>query len=153
MRISDWSSDVCSSDLPWQRQRGGGGRSAYSVSRDMDFPALRHDDRRDRHAARQWRGGAATDYPVPVDVSDPSRLLLAHLSGARRRCDLVELPALFARLAGDGVGGISARALAAGNAAARRRRLTPCLRALLRSAEHTSELQSLMRISDAVCWL
>src|SRR3546814_9279792 len=102
----------------------------------MDFPALRHDDRRDRHAARQWRGGAATDYPVPVDVSDPSRLLLAHLSGARRRCDLVELPALFARLAGDGVGGISARALAAGNAA--------------RSEEHTSELQSLMRISYAV---
>src|SRR3546814_3928710 len=97
----------------------------------MDFPAVRHDDRRDRHAARQWRGGAATDYPVPVDVSDPSRLLLAHLSGARRRCDLVELPALFARLAGDGVGGISARALAAGNAAARRRRLTPCLRSLL----------------------
>src|SRR3546814_8302577 len=90
----------------------------------MDFPALRHDDRRDRHAARQWRGGAATDYPVPVDVSDPSRLLLAHLSGARRRCDLVELPALFARLAGDGVGG--------------------------KSEEHPSELQSLMRHSYAV---
>src|SRR3546814_7447209 len=74
MRISDWSSDVCSSDL--------------------------------------WVGGAAAHHPGADDVSDPPRLLLAVLPRTRQRRDLVELSAFLARLAGDGMGGVSARQLA-----------------------------------------
>src|SRR3546814_3270930 len=134
MRISDWSSDVCSSDLtdraaarvrppraqplPRQRQRRDRGRAPYPVARDLDLPALWHDDRPHRHAARQWVGGAAAHHPGADDVSDPPRLLLAVLPRTRQRRDLVELSAFLARLAGDG----------------------------LRSEEHTFELQSLMRI-------
>src|SRR3546814_3020237 len=91
MRISDWSSDVCSSDL--SDQRGRRGRSSS----------------RQRLAAAYWLLPVRS-FPRP----------LCRLGTARRRS--------------------SRRALG----------MTPPCRAIeLRSEEHTSELQSLMRISYA----
>src|SRR3546814_3636104 len=91
MRISDWSSDVCSSDLEFcedVRARRLGG----SITRD----------RRDRAS-----GAARPSGPTAAPAPNPSR---------------------------------SRSLAAAGDAGAVRRR----------SEEHTSELQSLMRISYAV---
>src|SRR3546814_4745942 len=34
MRISDWSSDVCSSDLPWWQSLGDDGRDEYAAAMD-----------------------------------------------------------------------------------------------------------------------
>src|SRR3546814_4880033 len=96
MRISDWSSDVCSSDLPVdlsRRTRDGGRRHlARRARRQLVLRDRRHRD------DVVWRvAGRAT-----------SRRCVAVLAGARRH------------------GGLD------------------------RSEEHTSELQSLMRISYAV---
>src|SRR3546814_2356509 len=105
MRISDWSADVCSSDL--DRRSGGrtGGRGRRHGHADLDRSrersamarALRREDSRTR----------GTDAPG-------------------RRLYRVRLPDRHARLRG------------AGDAAR------------VRSEEHTSELQSLMRNSYAV---
>src|SRR3546814_3330678 len=89
MRISDWSSDVCSSDLPAPPGRGGRGAAG-------------------RHLPRDHRGPAA----------------------AVRRA--------VAALPGDG----------RDQGPAERRAPRPAAQG--RSEEHTSELQSLMRISYAV---
>src|SRR3546814_5768303 len=104
MRISDWSSDVCSSDLQQrcieQPQRPVGERDAAALlvlqasQRQHQGDACRH------HAGRE--GGAGDG------------------SGLRRLAG----PGLEAKGRGPGVG--------------------------IRSEEHTSELQSLMRISYAV---
>src|SRR3546814_1683298 len=103
MRISDWSSDVCSSDL-----RAG---APAALSR----------------GDRQLRNGAA----------DQLRPLPPTGAGLAGQCaDPVEGPAARARGAGsDRAAGRSDPARAA---------------AAHRSEEHTSELQSLMRISYAV---
>src|SRR3546814_1592431 len=87
MRISDWSSDVCSSDLPANRRIGRSGHSGP------------------RSRISRWAGGCG------------SRLFPRH---ARRR--------------GAAEGTLAVRDRACG----------------VRSEEHTSELQSLMRISYAV---
>src|SRR3546814_2418203 len=97
VRISDWSSDVCSSDLLRARHR------------------LRHGRQR-----RRLRGAAAH----PLGLRTPSELRRHPHGRARLRSEPDPLPA---------------------------RRLWPgAWRALPRSEEHTSELQSLMRISYAV---
>src|SRR3546814_4559765 len=95
MRISDWSSDVCSSDLsapatPARARARGGGRAGSS--RDL-LPSRRRGTRRGHLAAQ----------------------LVEHLVGVADAASLRVLKA-----------------------------------ALYRSEEHTSELQSLMRISYAV---
>src|SRR3546814_5608156 len=97
MRISDWSSDVCSSDLPTCDHRGRGHHPA-----DPDFG----------QAAASAPGGAAIRRRLPIiAVARHSRINRSY----RRQL----------------------RAIADGD--------EPC-----RSEEHTSELQSLMRISYAV---
>src|SRR3546814_1109505 len=116
-RISDWSSDVCSSDL----KPGNRGVAQYPADRDLDLPALRHDDRADQHAARQRLGRPPARHPLPVDVPDPPRHLLFRLSDDRQRHPLVELPALLARLARDGMGDLPTRRLAPTAAAADRK--------------------------------
>src|SRR3546814_6002779 len=102
MRISDWSSDVCSSDLRWCP--GAGGIGARQGARRQDLRrgrGLRGDLRRRRHGGALRRGSGALHAP---------------------------------RHAGPGQ---------------HARRLYQCAR----SEEHTSELQSLMRISYAdFCW-
>src|SRR3546814_3210836 len=113
MRISDWSSDVCSSDLPVQ----------VAVQRLTD---LRH--QHDRAITRGLRATlhaqirtqyAGHDIPVrrkgklAGDMENAFVQHIGHIGGDRRRGA---------------------------------RQLDP-----QRSEEHTSELQSLMRISYAVC--
>src|SRR3546814_8603143 len=110
MRISDWSSDVCSSDL--------------SVPR---LPAVGDDEkRRIRQPARE----PAHDPMSPSCGLDGS---------AMRRFGM--RPAIRARCPASTADRI-ARAIRTGSRA--------FATAVLRSEEHTSELQSLMRISYAV---
>src|SRR3546814_7253660 len=108
MRISDWSSDVCSSDLPDRAARADGIE-----------PVLRTQLRRD--VARAERH--ADDAPVAVArghrIVGVDRLMRA-VEGANADMD-------------------DARCL----------RRAVIARPLHRSEEHTSELQSLMRISYA----
>src|SRR3546814_5199281 len=96
MRISDWSSDVCSSDL-----RGAA-------------PARRHGARPARSTPRQ---GQAGELGLRTDQTRARRHLVRRVHPCRQHC---------LSLAADAV---------------------PLLH---RSEEHTSELQSLMRISYAV---
>src|SRR3546814_10732400 len=114
MRISDWSSDVCASDLPSTRRRGRRARA--------------------RQAARP-RGGrprAASARPRRSSPSTPSAK-----NRSRRR-----LAALRAALAHGGGVPLLGLLLAG--------RLAEAAGDGGRSEEHTSELQSLMRISYAV---
>src|SRR3546814_5469983 len=123
LRISDWSSYVCSSDLPYP-QAGAAGLS----------PGVEHSD---------WR--AAVDpllhvrgHPQPAPQSHQVR----HGRG----------PRISAARADEAVDGAAVRRC--GGVCTDRARLPLCGAdaALLphRSEEHTSELQSLMRISYAV---
>src|SRR3546814_6622527 len=102
MRISDWSSDVCSSDLLARRAVRGGGAARPAGTRRRRSPQRRRD-----------------------------RARLGCRKGDRRACD---------------------RRHAAGSG--RRDRAAPLSDrqggVRTRSEEHTSELQSLMRISYAV---
>src|SRR3546814_1316506 len=100
MRISDWSSDVCSSDLSERHRRCG-----------------RAGSRRPRHATVAVLGGLHQD--MAVGAPDPA----AAKPGTQPHCLVWQSRQLLCR---------------------RRARYQE------RSEEHTSELQSLMRISYAV---
>src|SRR3546814_9041062 len=98
MRISDWSSDVCSSDLPaWRLRVAAGGARVHRAALSPAFAILS-----DRAAI----------------VGDPC----AVAQRSHRRCRHPRIPWRSHAAAG----------------------------VLVRSEEHTSELQSLMRISYAV---
>src|SRR3546814_10836912 len=103
MRISDWSSDVCSSDL--------------TISRLRNF-------RRNHLQAQEKRSLVDRDHLAPAF----ERLVLDH------------------RAVDDARGVVKRRELPKGP----NRRLDSPRPARSRSEEHTSELQSLMRISYAV---
>src|SRR3546814_8978431 len=112
MRISDWSSDVCSSDLRDRPQADGGARRALT-----GIPAwqkMPRDGRRDGNAGYQLAG---PQYPIRLRIFS----LRHRFIGLRRR--LRPPWAMNASIAS------STRS---------------------RSEEHTSEPQSLMRISYAV---
>src|SRR3546814_10142376 len=111
MRISDWSSDVCSSDLA----RGEG----REMPAPTDLAGLLRDV-----VAQMTRDGRTVDLHVEQDLMLPLR------REAMRRC----LTNLLANAQRHG----KHVAVRAGR------------RKSLRSEEHTSELQSLMRISYAV---
>src|SRR3546814_8236149 len=105
MRISDWSSDVCSSDLrhpPGLRARTGGGRFRRALPRHRAGPRRRS---RENLADRRGRGEALTSGRGEGRTRWRPGLQDSHVS-----------PSDFPT----------------------------------RSEEHTSELQSLMRISYAV---
>src|SRR3546814_10648826 len=114
MRISDWSSDVCSSDLGIP---------------DSDYVAL----------SFGCEPGAAVSVGVQDEASDAKEgeLLSVHLASGGKRIEFSGKATL-----NHDSGGIELHAsLPLGDA----------LRQMLtRSEEHTSELQSLMRISYAV---
>src|SRR3546814_5292532 len=114
MRISDWSSDVCSSDLQvvGRRPVPGQGKREAPQPRNFGFDGMRLAEA-EQHAlcVGGWR---AAITPPPATLRPNLRL-------------------------GD-VPGVVQEAIAGGIA-----RLL-----VLRSEEHTSELQSLMRISYAV---
>src|SRR3546814_8726296 len=115
MRISDWSSDVCSSDLAGERTgcRRRPARGFGTASGRFSFA---------RTHARENKGGS------PHDVCGPSREL--------RSCTRARVGLRSTRIR-----------LRCGGWWPRSRRWA---RAGIRSEEHTSELQSLMRISYAV---
>src|SRR3546814_10452580 len=121
MRISDWSSDVCSSDLILVREQAAvdcGAEAARAVSR-WGAPEIRNGD-----ALLQW---------IEQELNIHRRLELRCFPGSGAQYLLVD-------------NGLQARHLHR-----LRRTLAPFVeQALLRSEEHTSELQSLMRISYAV---
>src|SRR3546814_984672 len=126
MRISDWSSDVCSSDLGEGRGGGGGGPH-------------RHRDHRDREARKQLAArckvirvrGASFETALTrllrmrYEIDDVDRGQAAKVPPGRpwRRQSEISSRA----------GSLSAKAMP-----------------MVRSEEHTSELQSLMRTSYAV---
>src|SRR3546814_2258360 len=110
MRISDWSSDVCSSDLLMRRaERCGAWKRRGWAILIFIIPAK----------AGSQRAEVATGFPLGSDDDDPATV------GSRP---------LVRRLAGERM-----RSMAQAD-----------FNALWRSEEHTSELQSLMRISYAV---
>src|SRR3546814_3098776 len=108
MRISDWSSDVCSSDLAIRRRHG--------------YPSINMPD--DEETQHEWASGTSTPYP-----RRGSREQLPEL-GSRA------IKAGFNRLLADPQNHRSVGLAHFVDAA--------------RSEEHTSELQSLMRITYAV---
>src|SRR3546814_5222561 len=130
MRISDWSSDVCSSDLHLRLARDFIGRDATQTGRDGKF-----DVRKARDLGR-------------ADRAQPFEEMVAHPVGHEARGErqaqhaalLVE-PVVLER-AQPALKGAAAELVAQPRAY-----LRPDL---LRSEEHTSELQSLMRNSYAV---
>src|SRR3546814_5324435 len=152
MRISDWSSDVCSSDLPGpcregfaaQRRRGG-------ILTDIPFaPRLAH------HIAERLRRRRPDTEQVQRNTTlRPRRGIAANRSARGRVDDRVDREAVIGRdprigvavlilgfaMGVIGIPGPSTAdfALQANDAA--------------RSEEHTSDLQSLMRTSYAdICW-
>src|SRR3546814_3459776 len=130
MRISDWSSDVCSSDL-----RGDGDRVAGVHAHRVEVLDAAHDDAVVR--------GVANHLHLEL-LPAQHRLLDQHLVHRRELeaalDDLLELLDVV---------GDAAAAAAEGERRPDDGR-EPDLRLGLRSEEHTSELQSLMRISYAV---
>src|SRR3546814_5364466 len=126
MRISDWSSDVCSSDLRYRRWSA---RTQVRVG---------HQHPEGRHFPVSWRADvflrqphANRDLARRMDLSGDARQLWFGLADQGSRVSRSRLAE--ARDLGRGAG----------------RRIWPG-HVLERSEEHTSELQSLMRISYAV---
>src|SRR3546814_2142936 len=137
MRISDWSSDVCSSDLgasvpsksrnsaaPVSSRGGGGGRWGTGERRESDTRA-------------SWRVARIVQAPLNP-VRDFCGASPPFLRPGRRPGDAVE------RAEGLHDGGDQIRAILGGFMGAGGQP------GVLRSEEHTSELQSLMRTSYAV---
>src|SRR3546814_8605143 len=126
MRISDWSSDVCSSDLPLGRQSDDGAGADAGLALQLQASAMQ------LHEAIGQR------------QAEPGALELA----AETAVDLLEgREGTRDVLGGDadaGVAHLENEAAVAG--AARGQRNTAAFR---RSEEHTSALQSLMRTSYA----
>src|SRR3546814_3827243 len=121
MRISDWSSDVCSSDLDDLVQADGvAGGSAVA-------PAIQAGAVRRRELVDATRGQYRVEHGHALPVRDRDRL--AHGSGHPDPREVL-VAAQF---------GEDDRDLRIAD-----------VRAEFRSEEHTSELQSLMRISYAV---
>src|SRR3546814_8133575 len=136
MRISDWSSDGCSSDLRACVRCGGRGRRGYRERRlgegscepAVQHPASLFPDRGEGPGALALRG--FDDVVVAA-------------------CVVAVPPAAFEALgAGDDARARVTQRDGSGQQPCRARRTRR--RGLRKSEEHTSELQSLMRISYAV---
>src|SRR3546814_10881483 len=120
MRISDWSSDVCSSDLRWQRgPRDQPALRAWHRSRYADAPEGRRRELLEPRA-KKWE-------PIFRE----------------QRCDNKELEQVTCV-------GFNAACSKAGRHSVQVEPKMVVSRDPKRSEEHTSELQSLMRISYAV---
>src|SRR3546814_8417029 len=130
MRISDWSSDVCSSDLHSLPPQGTCGVAAHDPHNALFRQGERHDGR---------RGGtevAQRDAPLRRTLFTAACGVAKEISSAENRT-------------GDHVRSISSP----GPYRICDRRIErswATFRTAARSEEHTSELQSLMRISYAV---
>src|SRR3546814_1662936 len=131
MRISDWSSDVCSSDLPLVAQRRG---HHHIRGRDLRVEdGLQHPAPPGEHRAALF-GDQRRRLGAPGDLRVAQAELLAGQPFGAARLD---------RGVGRGERGYRLTGREDRQAGAVRQPLP-------RSEEHTSELQSLMRISYAV---
>src|SRR3546814_4233110 len=134
MRISDWSSDVCSSDLAF----------AQDVVLAFLFHAFGDDGDAKRVGHGDDRGGEGQVVRVAQDVGDEAAVDL----------DAVDRHAAQVAQAGEAGAEVVQPHLDPGAAQAPEQGAGADLvadhRGLGRSEEHTSELQSLMRISYAV---
>src|SRR3546814_3846012 len=124
MRISDWSSDVCSSDLALAILRLKD--MAFDLQDQFDRLRIAHSfdpvSRGRRAIERRPAGNGVTQHHRMGDGAQPLSLLLRRLAFERERALM---------LLGE-------------------RQFIPPSVLDMRSEEHTSELQSLMRISYAV---
>src|SRR3546814_5537432 len=118
MRISDWSSDVCSSDLHLPR-----------LAPDLGGRSRRRARRQSAREIHQHRGNAASHRAVKEPVRTALRALLALAYGYAGWRHLVT-PAPFLAITPPWVP---------------RPELVVAATGIARSEEHTSELQSLMR--------
>src|SRR3546814_18999556 len=95
MRISDWSSDVCSSDLYF-----GGGTAVvlqngeYRLSRDIDFMCADRDGYRELRTAAVRDGapaflGGAVEIVRPFVADQYGIRGIVPLNGQRVRCEIV----------------------------------------------------------------
>src|SRR3546814_5200842 len=136
MRISDWSSDVCSSDLHLEQVDLV---VAVHVLQDRGQALQAHAG---VHAGRGKRQQAAVGLAVELhehqvpDFDETVAVLVGRTRWAAGDMRAVVVEDLGARAAGTGVGHLP--------------EVVRSVRRALRSEEHTSELQSLMRISYAV---
>src|SRR3546814_2627269 len=135
MRISDWSSDVCASDLPVSVRK--------ALASSLNVPAGRTlvIDGVQQFRDRLW----ALGYHGIVEDGDYYGFSLA-LGSAE--VSLVEQANAFRTLANQGRW--SPVHYVMGDPAGEARRIVAPAAAFIRSEEHTSELQSLMRTSYAV---
>src|SRR3546814_4724920 len=141
MRISDWSSDVCSSDLPADQER----QQAEAAERDRQLAELKA--ARESGVLVQGRQGSGGGDAVSVTAAPSAPTDQA--TAPKLALDATNDPNAQGRKA-DFVANLDPRGDVNPHA------LTPppspyTLSA--RSEEHTSELQSLMRISYAVLCL
>src|SRR3546814_9246627 len=135
MRISDWSSDVCSSDLGAEPDQSGEEPDDDQLSRITGTPA--------DHPADRCADGAGAGHPVPrlwprpaisLDVPVELQCRADQQSACHRRAHAARY--IDGRLQADDDGAGTGRREYRGRSG--------------RSEEHTSELQSLMRTSYAV---
>src|SRR3546814_7809750 len=174
MRISDWSSDVCSSDLPILEIHMGetaeNVAERYGISRaDQDALAVEGH----RRAAQAIAEGRFKKQIVPIESNVRGATVTfdtdEHVRENASLEDMAKLRPAFRKegsvTAGNASGlndGAAALVLAS-DAAVKKQGLAPMAKILgwghagvdpevmgIRSEEHTSELQSLMRISYAV---
>src|SRR3546814_2826285 len=149
MRISDWSADVCSSDLPSPATQERGWLSAIRQARKfIGLVLLRQPLDQRVQRALEHVGQVVQRQALHPMVGDPA---LRVVVGADA---LAAVAAADLQLARGGGGGRLLLGFGLGQhrlEALHRLVAVGVLRALgLRSEEHTSELQSLMRISYAV---
>src|SRR3546814_265119 len=144
MRISDWSSDVCSSDLAQQAPDVIGiGRLAFDQARQIAG---------DRGVLLPDEYDAAAQTSPQAD--DAAIFQYAHRLPKQGAASIMLLPQFLLRpydAAGFIMRSFQRARYSVGQFQARARRFGHgCVIAQRRSEEHTSELQSLMRISYAV---
>src|SRR3546814_8842193 len=141
MRISDWSSDVCSSDLPKDPKAMPKADREYVLIQSELYP---NPDSKEDMMQNKWSNvmfnGGIFKYD-PVHDPAATRWLQAK-PGERVRVYFVNAgPNEFSSF--HPIAGIWDRVYLSGNPA-------NVMHGMQRSEEHTSELQSLMRISYAV---
>src|SRR3546814_9249767 len=106
MRISDWSSDVCSSDLPHRRLDD----RAIAIDREhaLDIGAVDLDEI-DGEGLKIGKGGRASAEIVEADSMSIASKLLQHGLGPRELVDLTGLSYLEHQLLADRVAPIEHR--------------------------------------------
>src|SRR3546814_2945099 len=154
MRISDWSSDVCSSDLPVSDARSHGGPEIGHYEGFLDLvECLLVERRLCKNAGQIFAEAIGCTTESAEQALVPAFVVHSFSSAIRRSCST---PLMVTCIISPGTCGLSNRTGAKFSAWPERpsRSIsTLCLepRSEEHTSEHTSELQSPMRLSYAVC--